>query len=178
MRTTSPWPSLVLVLTGSLLLPSTSSALPRVDLSPSAVTIELEEDQISAALEALTSNTATIPFPIHVTTSVPLNEAITGKYSGSPLGVVKSLLDKYNYYVLCHADLCDVVVLSRRSAVAAQSSAPAAALVPPPPSGPFAGGAIGMPARLVAERKPQAAAPPRRTTSPAIPATAASPTLP
>jgi hypothetical protein len=136
-----------------------------VDLSPSAVTIELEEDQISAALEALTSYASTNAFPVRVTTSIPLSETITGRYSGSPLGVVKSLLDKYNFYVLCREDGCDVVVLSRRSAVAAQSSAPTAALVPAP----FAGGAIGMPARLVVQRQPQAAAPPRRITAPGIP---------
>ena len=166
LRTTSPWSSLILVVTASLLLPSAGSALPRVDLSPSAVTIELEEDQISTALEALTSNSSTIPFPIHVTATIPLSETITGRYSGSPLSVVKSLLDKYNFYVLCRADDCDVVVLSRRSAVAVQSSAPGAVPAPPPPPGPFAGGAIGMPARLVAERKPQAIAPPPRATGP------------
>jgi hypothetical protein len=169
LRPTLPRPSLLLVLASSILLPSTGSALPRVDLSPSAVTIELEEDQISAALEALTSYASTNAFPVRVTTSIPLSETITGRYSGSPLGVVKSLLDKYNFYVLCREEGCDVVVLSRRSAVAAQSSAPTAALVPTPSPAPFAGGAIGMPARLVVQRQPQAAAPPRRITAPGIP---------
>jgi hypothetical protein len=66
--------------------------------------------------------------PVTTRTSVPLNDEISGAYSGSLSRVVSRLLDGYNYVIKQDSGLTEIIVFGRRgeAAIAPRAPAPAA----------------------------------------------------
>jgi hypothetical protein len=66
--------------------------------------------------------------PVTTRTSVPLNDEISGAYSGSLSRVVSRLLEGYNYVIKQDSGLTEIIVFGRRgeAAVAPRAPAPAA----------------------------------------------------
>jgi hypothetical protein len=64
--------------------------------------------------------------PVTTRTSVPLNDEISGAYSGSLSRVVSRLLEGYNYVIKQDSGLTEIIVFGRRGEAAVAPRAPAA----------------------------------------------------
>jgi hypothetical protein len=100
------------------------SAEVHVEGNLSALRLTAGGDALSDVLSAF----GRLSSPVTTRTSVPLNDEISGAYSGSLSRVVSRLLDGYNYVIKQDSGVTEIIVFGRRgeAAVAPRALAPAA----------------------------------------------------
>jgi len=76
-----------------------------------AVRIVASQDSVQKVLSVVTQT-----FNVRYRTSVPLDQVVTGTYSGSLTAVISRLLDGYNYTIRQDSEAVEIVVLERRGA--------------------------------------------------------------
>jgi hypothetical protein len=86
----------------------------------SAVRIRASNDSIAEILSVMAKTLG-----VRYSASIPLNEIVSGTYSGSLSEALSSLLDGYNYVIRHDGGATDIVVVGKRGAhPAAAASAP------------------------------------------------------
>src|SRR6201999_2798056 len=97
------------------------SAEVHVEGNLNALRLTAGGDALSDVLSAFGS----LSPPVTTRTSVPLNDEISGAYSGSLSRVVSRLLDGYNYVIKQESGLTEIIVFGRRGEAAVAPRAPA-----------------------------------------------------
>ena len=81
----------------------------RVEGSPAAVRVTTSQDTISDVLSAFATT-----FNVKYRTSIPLDAAANGIYTGSFGQVIARLLDGYNYVIKNEQETTEIVVFGKR----------------------------------------------------------------
>jgi hypothetical protein len=84
-----------------------------IEGTPTAVRITASQDAISDVLSAVATT-----FNVRFRTSIPLDAAAKGTYSGSLGQVISRLLDGYSYVIKKDQDATEIIVVGRRGDVA------------------------------------------------------------
>ena len=95
----------------------------RVEGSPVAVRVTTSQDTIADVLSAFATT-----FKVKYRTSIPLDAAANGIYTGSFGQVIGRLLDGYNYVIKNEQETTEIVVFGKRG----EAAVPAAQKIPPP----------------------------------------------
>ena len=93
----------------------------RVQGDVAAVRIDANQSRVSDVLAALGSR-----FNVRYRTSIPLNETISGTFTGPLRGVIARLLESFNYVIKTERDATEIVVLGKRGDRAIINAAPQA----------------------------------------------------
>jgi hypothetical protein len=102
-------------------LATSASAEVHVEGNAGALRVTASGDALSDVLSAFGAL-----LPVKYRTSVPLDAAISGAYSGSLSQVVARLLDGYNYVIKTDRAQTEIVVFGRRGEAAIAPKAPVA----------------------------------------------------
>jgi hypothetical protein len=90
-------------------MPTTSHAQMNVSFTGRNVQIVAEQASLAALFSAISAK-----YPLRYQTSVPLDEPISGSYSGAPRLVMQRLLTNYNYFMKIRGRELEVFVISKR----------------------------------------------------------------
>jgi hypothetical protein len=100
-------------------LASAAFAEVHVEGNPAALRFTASGDAVSDVLAAFAAQ-----WPVTYRTSVPLNAAIEGAYSGSLSQVVARLLDGYNYVIKQESGLTEIIVFGKQGEAAVAPARP------------------------------------------------------
>jgi hypothetical protein len=112
-RKSRHWLLAVMVLACGLATTASARAEVRVEGDPAALRLTSSGDALSEILSAFGAS-----FSIRYRSSVPLNEVISGTYTGSLSQVVSRLLQDYNYVIKQDQGLSEIIVFGRKGTAA------------------------------------------------------------
>lgn len=102
----------------AITMPTASHAGPSITGTTGAIQIAAGDVSIATLLSAIAAQ-----HPLQYRSSVPLNDIVTGTYSGSLEEVIPHLLNGFDFFVMRNEDTIQVVIIGRHvtPAVAPQS---------------------------------------------------------
>ncbi len=102
-------------------LATTASAEVHVEGNAGALRVTTSGDPLSDVLSAFGA-----VLPVKYRTAVPLEDKVSGAYSGSLSQVVARLLDGYNYVIKRDREQAEIIVFGRKGEAAVAPAVPAA----------------------------------------------------